>query len=102
MLSQLFYNFIDNSLRHGKTVTQVKLYYSRDDSSTRMFYEDNGVGVTNQNKEKIFTEGFTTGDGLGLGLELIKKMVEAYGWTIREIGTEGKGATFQITIPNRS
>jgi signal transduction histidine kinase len=40
------------------------------------------------------------GVGYGFGLKLVKKLIEVYGWTIKEIGAEGKGARFEITIPN--
>jgi len=96
MLRQLFYNLIDNSLRHGKKVTEIKLRYSQYGNATRLLYEDNGVGVAMDNKDKIF-EGFTIG-GTGLGLKLVKKMIEAYGWSIKENGIPETGARFEITI----
>jgi signal transduction histidine kinase len=99
MLRQLFYNLIDNSVKHGKTVTEIRLHYTKDSAGTELFYEDNGVGIPEADKEKIFTEGFTTGNGTGLGLKLVQKMIEAYGWTIKESGIPGKGAVFQIVMP---
>jgi len=98
MLRQLFYNLIDNSIKHGKKVTQIKLGYAHDKEGTKLFYEDNGVGIPKENKDKIFMDGYTTG-GSGLGLKLVKKMIEAYGWTIKENGIPDKGARFEITIP---
>jgi PAS domain S-box-containing protein len=98
MLRQLFYNLIDNSLKHGKTVTGVKLWFNNEASVIKLYYEDNGVGISEANKSLIFSEGFTTG-GSGLGLKLVKKMIESYGWTIEENGIPSKGARFLITIP---
>ncbi len=98
MLQQLFYNLIDNSLRHGKTVTKIKLSFKENLKAIQLIYEDNGVGIALENKNKIFTNGFTTG-GSGIGLKLIKRMIEVYGWTITEEGKEGKNAKFVITIP---
>ena len=98
MLRQLFYTLIDNSLKHGKRVTVISLSYSKNKDSIHVFYEDNGIGIPEENKEKIFKEGFTTG-GTGLGLKLVKKMVEAYGWSIEENGIPSKGARFKIAIP---
>jgi PAS domain S-box-containing protein len=99
LLRQLFYNFIDNSLKHGEKVTQIRLHLNKNEYEVNLFYEDNGVGVSKDNKQKIFDQGFTTGKGSGLGLHLIKKMIEVYGWTIEENGEPGKGAKFTITIP---
>lgn len=97
MLRQLFYNLIDNSLKHGQKVTQVKLRYQRNKDAIKIIYEDNGAGIAKENKNRIFS-GFTTG-GSGLGLKLVKKMIEAYGWSIEENGVPEKGARFEIAIP---
>jgi PAS domain S-box-containing protein len=99
LLKQLFYNFVDNSLKHGEKVTQIRLHYTKDDDGVKLFYEDNGVGVSKSNKPKLFDVGFTTGKGSGLGLYLVKKMMDVYGWTITEEGEPDKGAKFTITIP---
>ncbi len=99
LIRQLFYNLLDNSCKHGQTVTEVKLYYTEKADCIELIYQDNGIGIPQENKTRIFTEGFTTSNGSGLGLMLVKKMVEAYGWTITENGEEGKGAKFVITIP---
>jgi signal transduction histidine kinase len=99
LLMQFFYNLIDNSLKHGEKVTQIRLHYNKDGDGVKLFYEDNGVGVSEANKQKLFEAGFTTGKGSGLGLNLVKKMVEVYGWQIQETGELGKGAKFVITIP---
>lgn len=100
MLQQLFYTLIDNSLKHGKTVNKIQLSYTQNEKETKLIYEDNGVGISQENKSKIFSEGFTTG-GSGLGLKLVKRMIEVYGWTISEEGEVGKGAKFVITIPRK-
>jgi PAS domain S-box-containing protein len=99
LLKQLFYNFIDNSLKHGEKVTQIRLHYTQNNDEVTLFYEDNGVGVSDANKPKLFEAGFTTGKGSGLGLYLIKKMMDVYGWTITEEGEPGKGAKFVIRVP---
>lgn len=101
LLEQLFYNLIDNSLKHGKNVNRIRLCYEKTGDKIKLFYEDNGVGIPQENKKKIFSEGFTTG-GSGIGLKLVKKMIEVYGWTISEEGTPGQGAKFVIAIPNQS
>jgi PAS domain S-box-containing protein len=98
LLRQLFYNLIDNSLKHGQKVTQIHLYYTREGEVVKLFYEDNGVGISEANKAKLFDAGFTTGNGRGFGLYLIKKTLDIYGWTITEEGEEGKGAKFVMAI----
>ena len=99
LLTQLLYNLIENSLKHGEKVSKIKLYFEKAKNVNKLFYEDNGVGISQPNKAKLFSEGFTTGKGSGLGLKLIKRMIEVYGWSINEEGTPGEGAKFKITIP---
>jgi PAS domain S-box-containing protein len=99
LLGQLFYNLIDNSIKHGKKVTQIRLHYNKDEDGVKLFYDDNGVGIPSAKKPKLFGEGFTSGNESGLGLRLIEKIIGVYGWTISETGEPGKGAKFTITIP---
>ncbi len=101
LLRQLFYNLLDNSLKHGVKVTKIKSSFAQLEDGVRLYYEDNGVGISDLNKQKLFTEGFTTGNGSGLGLRLAKKMVEVYGWTIKETGVPNEGVRFEIAIPKQ-
>jgi PAS domain S-box-containing protein len=99
LLRQIFYNLIDNSLKHGKVVTQIRLHYIRDQNQIKLYYEDNGVGVSMENKQKIYVEHFTTNGGTGLGMSTIRKIMEVYNWTIEETGVQGQGVKFEIVIP---
>jgi PAS domain S-box-containing protein len=99
LLGQLFYNLIDNSIAHGEKVTQIRLHYNKDEDGVKLFYEDNGVGIPDAKKPKLFGEGITSDNEYGLGLRLIEKIIVVYGWTITETGEPGIGAKFTITIP---
>jgi signal transduction histidine kinase len=97
LLRQLFYNLIENSLRHGK-VSQIRVHCEETgNGQLKLVYEDDGVGIPESEKAKIFEEGY--GKGTGYGLFLIRKICEVYGWTIKETGKEGQGAQFTMTIP---
>ena len=100
LLRKVFYNLIDNTLKYGEKVSQIRGYYEEEAEQLKLVYEDNGIGIPEDEKEKIFENGY--GKGTGYGLYLIKKICEAYGWTIQEIGKEGKGAQFTMTIPKIS
>jgi PAS domain S-box-containing protein len=102
LLRQLYYNLIDNSLKHGERVTRIRIHYLESEDQLSLIYEDDGVGISSETKPKIFREGYTTGNGSGYGLYLIRKMMEVYGWTIHETGESGKGAQFTITIPRKN
>ncbi len=97
MLRQLFYNLMDDTIKHGEKVSQIKVYYKEGKDHLKLVYEDDGVGIPKDEKELIFKEGY--GKGTGYGLYLIKKMCETYGWTIQETGKPRKGAQFTMTIP---
>jgi signal transduction histidine kinase len=98
LLRQVFYNLIDNSLKHGSKVTLIQLGYRQSDSALYLIYSDNGVGVPQEVKDKIFEDGFGTNGATNHGPQLVKKMIEAYGWSIKEVGTPGLGASFEIAI----
>ncbi|WNZ28409.1 MAG: PAS domain S-box protein [Candidatus Bathyarchaeota archaeon] len=97
LLRQMFYNLMDNSLIHGKNVTQIKFFFEELENKLMLVYEDDGGGIPKPEKNKIFNEGY--GKGTGYGLYLIKKTCESYGWAIEETGVWGKGAKFCISIP---
>ncbi|MCW3985143.1 MAG: PAS domain S-box protein, partial [Candidatus Bathyarchaeota archaeon] len=98
LLRQLVYNLVDNSLKHGEKVSRIRVYYEQaGKDKLKLVYEDDGIGISKAEKEKIFKEGY--GKGSGYGLYLIRKMCEVYGWTIRETGKHGKGAQFTVTMP---
>ncbi|MDG6222017.1 MAG: PAS domain S-box protein [Candidatus Bathyarchaeota archaeon] len=97
LLRQLFYNLIDNSLKHGEKVSQIKLYWKDENDRIKLIYEDNGIGIPETEKQKIFKEGY--GKGSGYGLFLIAKLCEVYGWSIQETGIFNDSAQFTITIP---
>ena len=88
---------IDNSMKYGETVSQIKVHCRERKKHLELVYEDNGIGITEDEKERIFAEGY--GKGTGYGLYLIKKICESYGWGIGEKGVPGKGAKFVMTIP---
>jgi PAS domain S-box-containing protein len=102
LLKQLFYNLVDNSLKYGEKLSRIRVFYEEKNDHLNVIYEDDGVGIPQAAKPKLFDEGYTTGKGSGYGLYLVKKMMEVYGWTISETGTHGKGAKFIISIPRTS
>jgi PAS domain S-box-containing protein len=98
LLRQLFYNLVDNSLKYGEKIKTITMYYEEiGNSKLKLVYQDDGVGIAESEKGKLFQEGY--GRGTGYGLYLIRKMCEGYGWNIQETGKEGEGAQFTITIP---
>lgn len=63
-------------------------------------FRDEGPGVPEEEKERIFTPFYTSRvKGMGLGLSIVKGIIEAHQGSIREIGRPGEGATFCICLP---
>ena len=102
LLSVVFYNLIENSLKHGEKTSKIRIYYREENvGNLKLFYEDNGIGVPDAIRPKLFTEGLSTGKGTRYGLFLIKKVSEFYGWKIEETGKMGQGAQFTITVSEK-
>ena len=97
LLSAVFYNLLENTLRHGKTVTTIRITAVPDGGGARIIWEDDGVGIPAEHKERIFERGF--GSHTGLGLFLVREILSITGMGIRETGTPGKGACFEILVP---
>jgi signal transduction histidine kinase len=97
MLEKVFYNLLDNSIRHGKHVTRITLSALPEETGIVLIYEDNGVGIPINEKEKVFERGY--GKNSGLGLFLVREILSITGITIFESGTSGAGARFEMHIP---
>jgi PAS domain S-box-containing protein len=98
MLTTIFHNLIDNSLKYGENLTKIEVYSRKEeDGSQTIIYADDGVGIDNETKKQLFTKGF--GKGTGYGLYLIRRTCDIYGWTVKETGEPGKGARFEFNIP---
>lgn len=100
LLRQLFYNLIDNTLKYGKKTSMIRIHYKEEGNGLKLIYEDDGVGISENIKKHLFQEGY--GTGTGYGLYLIKKICDAYGWTIEEAGKEGQGVQFIMTVPKKT
>lgn len=98
MLEKVFSNLLDNSVRHGLHVSAITVSARRSSGVLTVIWEDNGIGIAANEKEKNFERGF--GKNTGFGLFLAREILSISGITIRETGVEGQGARFEIGIPN--
>jgi len=92
-LRQVFENLFKNSVEHGGkdvTITVGSL-------ENGFYVEDDGPGIPADEREKVFGEGYTTrDDGTGIGLSIVKTIVEAHGWEITVTEGSGGGARFEV------
>jgi signal transduction histidine kinase len=98
LLEKVFENLIDNSRRHGERVRHISfstLEYGLD--TIAIVCNDDGIGVHETDKERIFEKGF--GKNTGLGLFLTREILAITGLSIKETGVYGQGARFEILVP---
>jgi signal transduction histidine kinase len=98
-LKKVFFNLIDNTLRHAEHETRITVSYRESEDGLDLLFEDNGVGIPVDEKEKIFERGY--GKNTGYGLFMAREILAITGLTIRETGELGKGACFVIHAPKR-
>ena len=78
----------------------IKVNVYKEDSFAMISVMDNGIGIKDENKMKVFEPKFTTKtSGMGLGLAMVKKIVETYGGDISFIENIEDGTTFTVKIP---
>nr|WP_214020236.1 histidine kinase N-terminal 7TM domain-containing protein [Methanoculleus sp.] len=95
------YNLLENALRHGGGVTRVRITTDeRTDGTLVVAFEDDGAGVGDEEKEKIFGYGY--GKNTGFGLAFSRDILSVTDIAIRETGTAGTGARFEILVPPRA
>jgi PAS domain S-box-containing protein len=97
MLEKVFFNLLDNSVRHGQHVTAITVTCRTSGEGLMITWEDDGAGILPEEKELIFDRGY--GKNTGLGLFLAREILAITGMTIRETGEAGKGARFEIGVP---
>lgn len=100
MLEKVFYNLFDNAFRYGEGVTKIRLYGEMDGTDLLLCFEDNGIGVPEEEKSRIFSRG--VGKNTGLGLFLTREILAITRIGIAETGEYRKGARFTIRVPRGS
>ena len=96
-LTKVFHQLIDNSLLHGKSVSEISLRWRPEDGGAIMVYEDNGTGIPESIRPTLFQPGKR--NKTGYGLFLIHEILGISGFSITETGTPGKGVRFEILVP---
>lgn len=97
LLEKVFFNLVDNSIRHGERVTEIIIRSEETAGELLIFIEDNGAGVPDKEKEKIFRREYFKNTGFGLFLS--REILAITNLTIEENGIFGKGARFIIRVP---
>jgi len=98
LLEKVFYILVENALRYGgNRMKNIRFLSEESDANLTILCEDDGSGISSEDKKRLFERGF--GRNGGLGLFLSREILGITGITIKETGTFGKGARFEITVP---
>ncbi|HQC00452.1 MAG TPA: sensor histidine kinase, partial [Methanospirillum sp.] len=98
LLESVFFILTENVIRHGKNANAITVHFEERSVGLTLFFEDNGSGVPNDLKEKIFDLSYETDKDRGLFL--VREILSVTGITISENGEWGNGARFEILVPD--
>ncbi len=106
-LAQVFANLLNNAAKYTNQGGHIRVRVTVEQSHAQVSVKDDGIGIDAKMMERIF-QPFSQGDaalhraqgGLGIGLALVKGLVELHGGAVRACSDgEGKGAEFIVTLP---
>jgi signal transduction histidine kinase len=103
---QCIHNLIDNALKYSPDDSQVTIGSGRRDSEVFLRVSDRGPGIAPEERELIFEQfyraksaGVQGIQGAGIGLALVKRVMQAHGGKVTLESRTGEGSTFQLTFP---
>ncbi|PKL60907.1 MAG: hypothetical protein CVV33_00260 [Methanomicrobiales archaeon HGW-Methanomicrobiales-4] len=97
LLEKVFFCLLENSERHGEQISIARFSCKKEDGLIMLIYEDDGGGIANWDKDRIFERGY--GKNTGYGLFLAREILAISGVFIRETGIHGNGVRFEIGFP---
>lgn len=95
-------NLVKNAIQAVPDVESPRILVSvtSDNEFVKIAVADNGIGISDEVKEKVFEPKFTTkSSGMGLGLGMVKNIVETYKGSISLTSKHGKGTVFTVKFP---
>ena len=109
LLMRIWLNLLTNAVKYGRQQGQIWLTLKSDGKNAVGTVRDDGIGISAAELPKIWKRFYrvntarSSGDdsGTGLGLAMVKWMVESHGGTVSAVSTLGAGSTFSFTIPLR-
>ncbi|MHA1929596.1 MAG: PAS domain S-box protein [Candidatus Thorarchaeota archaeon] len=96
-VTQVVRNILQNAIEHGDA-KKIEIRVQENTEGRYILIKNDGTPIPDEQHQKIFREGFTTKKGGGIGLGIVRKIVEAHGWTITL--DKGEPTCFRIYIPS--
>ncbi|MHA1303157.1 MAG: ATP-binding protein, partial [Candidatus Heimdallarchaeaceae archaeon] len=100
VLISVFANLVSNAIKHGKA-DKISIDIKTNEDNVEIVVKDNGIGIHDDIKHRIFNQSFSHGEsaGTGLGLFIVKKAMEKYGGDVVVSDNDPNGAVFTLTFP---
>ncbi|MFB6084396.1 MAG: ATP-binding protein [Halorientalis sp.] len=97
-LVELFQNLASNAVTHAGPDVTVRIDSLGDDPAAAdgFYVEDDGPGIPADQRDVVFEYGFTTGDGTGMGLAIVREIARAHGWDVA-LAEDADGTRFEFT-----
>jgi signal transduction histidine kinase len=100
LLYRAFLNIFINSIQSMDTGGRIEVFASHERDNYRVEIEDNGCGINQEHLKKIFNPFFTTREkGSGLGLSIVRKIIEAHQGIITIESEKGQGTRVKLLLP---
>lgn len=99
LIERVFSILADNAMVHGTTLTEIRRSSLETPDGLVVVIEDNGIGIPQGDKEKIFEKDWGKSSGHFHSLFLAREILSITGISIRETGKAGKGSRFELLVP---
>jgi signal transduction histidine kinase len=105
-IAQAFMNLLDNAVKYSASAREIVVRLDQEEGFIRLSVTDHGIGIAREEQEKIFDKFYRVSTGLvhdvkgsGLGLSLVKHIVEAHRGHVSVRSEPGRGSSFTIHLP---
>jgi signal transduction histidine kinase len=107
-MKRVMQNMISNAIKYTRDNTEVTVGYQQDATMHRILVSDQGIGIPSAEQDNVLRGGYRASNavaskvqGTGLGLYLVKTVLEQHGGKVSFISEEGQGTTFILYLPKR-
>jgi len=105
-ITQVIHNLLDNAFKYSGNSDLIEVYAKSDKKSVIISVKDYGIGIPSEERDKIYSRFYRISNdhtqqvkGSGIGLTIVKQIIESHGGTISLESKVGSGSTFSIKLP---